>query len=504
MCALKNYPHSYAMSKKIMTVERQKVSKTNRGEHPTGRQQFVKPTWPACAPVHPIIQLQQTIGNQAVQRVLRSRTIQPKLAISQPGDSYEQEADQVAEQVMRMPEPVIQRAYSACAAGGSACSKCETEKQSLVQHKTEKDLKSSPSVPDDLLRDLDPEQSLDSAARAFFEPRFGYDFGDVRVHADTAAEQSALDVNAHAYTVGHNIAFGAGRFAPGTHQGRRLIAHELTHVAQQSGADGVRTGQNNGKRGLSPISLPMLIQRQPEESPPKENPPKKQPPKKTLKSQGVDLSDPVAVSTATIIDEVLLRNQKLAPYIGDRLIAGFRIAEKGKFVRDSTDGNFDDAYRNAYELDSSRTVAKDTKGFFDPKKSEVHLRPDAKFGTALHESVHRLASPALYKLYLQEANKISANLTEVLKEGVTAFFTDLILTDEGLPNFNDAYRSKKKKVETLITALGSDGFDLIAKFNFKGTGVIEIGQKLGFTSKQFSASQGGGIREVLKRMEKAL
>ena len=397
-----------------MTVERQQVSKTNRGEHPTRRQQFVKPTWPACAPVHPIIQLQQTIGNQAVQRLLRSRTIQPKLAISQPGDSYEQEADQVADQVMRTPEPVIQRAYFACAAGG--------------------------------------------------------------------AEQ----------------------FAPGTHQGRRLIAHELTHVAQQAGADGVRTGQNNGKRGLSPISLPMLLQRQPEESPPKENPPKKQPPKKTLKSQGVDLSDPVAVGTATIIDEVLLRNQKLAPYIGDRLTAGFRIAEKGKFVWDSTDGNFDDAYRNAYELDSSRTVAKDTKGFFDPKKSEIHLRPDAKFGTALHESVHRLASPALYKLYLQEANKISANLTEVLKEGVTAFFTDLILKDEGLPNFNDAYRSKKKNVETLITALGSDGFDLIAKFNFKGTGVIEIGQKLGFTSKQFSASQGGGIREVLKRMEKAL
>jgi len=77
----------------------------------------------------------------------------------------------------------------------------------------------------------------------------------VRVHSGAASEKSARDVNAHAYTVGHNIVFGAGRFAPGTHQGRRLIAHELTHVAQQSSADGVRTGQNNGKRGLSPISL---------------------------------------------------------------------------------------------------------------------------------------------------------------------------------------------------------------------------------------------------------
>jgi hypothetical protein len=294
--------------------------------------------------------------------------------------------------------------------------------------------------------------------------------------------------------------FGAGLFAPETHQGRRLIAHELTHVAQQSGADEVRSGQNDRRRGLSPISPSMLIQRQPDETPAKENPPAKQPAKTTLKSEGVGLSDPVAGNTAAIIDQVLARNQRLAPYIGDKLKAGFSIAEKGKFVHASSEGNFDNAYRKAY----SETVSKDTTGFFDPKKSEVHLRPKAKFGTALHESMHRLASPALYGSYLQEAMKISSNLTEVLKEGVTAFFTDAVLNDEGLPNFNDAYRSKKKKAESLIAALGSDGFDLIAKFNFQGGAVVEIGEKLGFTSKQFSASQGRGIREVLKRMEKAL
>ena len=85
------------------------------------------------------------------------------------------------------------------------------------------------------------------------EQRFGHDFSRVRVHSGAAAEQSARDVNANAYTVGHNIVFGAGRFAPGTHEGRRLIAHELTHVVQQSGANGIRTDQSNGKRGLSPV-----------------------------------------------------------------------------------------------------------------------------------------------------------------------------------------------------------------------------------------------------------
>ncbi|MCE9672850.1 DUF4157 domain-containing protein [Myxococcus stipitatus] len=87
-----------------------------------------------------------------------------------------------------------------------------------------------------------PGQPLDSATRAFMEPRFGYDFSQVRVHFGREAEQSARDVNAHAYTVGRDVVFGAGRFAPGTYDGRRLLAHELAHVVQQapSGASGAR------------------------------------------------------------------------------------------------------------------------------------------------------------------------------------------------------------------------------------------------------------------------
>ncbi len=76
-------------------------------------------------------------------------------------------------------------------------------------------------------------QQLDSATRAFFEPRFGYDLSHVRVHSDPLADQSARDVNAQAYTVGSQIVFGTGRFSPGTMEGRRLLAHELTHVIQQ-------------------------------------------------------------------------------------------------------------------------------------------------------------------------------------------------------------------------------------------------------------------------------
>jgi hypothetical protein len=78
------------------------------------------------------------------------------------------------------------------------------------------------------------------------------------------------------------------------------------------------------------------------------------------------------------------------------------------------------------------------------------------------------------------------------------------LRDEQLPNFNDAYRTQKSKVGNLIKALGTDGFDLIANFNFKGVGIIEIGEKLGYTRTQFSAAKGKGVHDVLKLMDKAL
>jgi hypothetical protein len=81
-----------------------------------------------------------------------------------------------------------------------------------------------------------PGRPLDPATRAFVEPRFGHDFGKVRVHADAQADESARAVSAVAFTVGHDIVFGAGQYSPGTAAGQRLLAHELAHVVQQGGA----------------------------------------------------------------------------------------------------------------------------------------------------------------------------------------------------------------------------------------------------------------------------
>ncbi len=91
-----------------------------------------------------------------------------------------------------------------------------------------------PTIVNNVLRS--PGQPLEAATRAFMEPRFGHDFSRVRVHTDAKAAESAQEVNARAYTVGKDIVFGTGQYAPGTNTGQRLLAHELTHVVQQEGS----------------------------------------------------------------------------------------------------------------------------------------------------------------------------------------------------------------------------------------------------------------------------
>jgi len=91
-----------------------------------------------------------------------------------------------------------------------------------------------PPIVQEVLRS--PGQPLDAETRAFMEPRFGHDFSGVRVHTDAKAVESARTVDALAYTVGHDVVFGAGQYAPGTSAGRRLLAHELVHTIQQGTA----------------------------------------------------------------------------------------------------------------------------------------------------------------------------------------------------------------------------------------------------------------------------
>ena len=212
--------------------------------------------------------------------------LQAKLTVGASNDPLEQEADRMAERVMRMPVPEnaeirrqngnshIQRTCAPCSQEYSAaekekrtvrlsnlCPKCAEEAKSKIQRKSESSITSNSSLPDNFVSTLGAGQPLDKANRDYFEPRFGNDFSKVRIHSGQQAAASASSINALAYTFGNHVAFGAGQYQPESIEGRKLLAHELTHVVQQSGADGVRVGRRNERCGLSPVPN-VKVQRQ--------------------------------------------------------------------------------------------------------------------------------------------------------------------------------------------------------------------------------------------------
>ena len=116
--------------------------------------------------------------------------------------------------------------------GGGECESCAERKRSL-QRQARGDADEVPEIVHQVL--AQPGSHLDTDTRGFMQDRFGRDFSDVRVHTDSQAARSAQAVQAHAYTVGPNIVFAPGRYAPTSSAGRHLLAHELAHVAQQDG-----------------------------------------------------------------------------------------------------------------------------------------------------------------------------------------------------------------------------------------------------------------------------
>jgi len=210
--------------------------------------------------------------------------IQPKLRIGPADDHYERQADRVADTVMRMPAtgapgfsieritPLVQRQpvdkdeeaqterlqrqpieeeegelqpkrlqrQPVEEEEEEEMQASRLQRQPLEEEEEEMQMKRAPSGGGAAHSRLAGThrgggQPLPTTERTFFEPRLGFDFSDVRVHTNADAAASARAVAARAYTVGRDVVFGAGQWAPGTDPGRRLIAHELVHVAQQRG-----------------------------------------------------------------------------------------------------------------------------------------------------------------------------------------------------------------------------------------------------------------------------
>ena len=174
--------------------------------------------------------------------------VQTKLSVNEAGDKYEQEADAMADKVMKMsdkeslqtkPSPVnIQRKCAVCEEDENKkinrkCFHCEEEER--IQMKKES-IGSATMTASSTVQDVinSRGQPLDVGTRGFMESRFGFDFGNVQIHNDALSHQSSADINALAYTHANHVVFGAGQYKPNTKVGKHLLAHELTHVVQQS------------------------------------------------------------------------------------------------------------------------------------------------------------------------------------------------------------------------------------------------------------------------------
>jgi hypothetical protein len=204
---------------------------------------------------------------------MRTPLVQPKLTVNPPGDRYEQEADEMADQVMRMPEPKptaesvadpiqplsIQRKCTECESQiqrqpetkeneilqtQSLTVAVQRQKDSEEENKDEKFQakevggqapKVSPALETRLAASRNRGEPLPDKTQAFMESRFGQDFSSVRVHTDADAVQMNRELNAQAFTHGQDVFFGSGKYRPEAGEGKRLLAHELTHVVQQTG-----------------------------------------------------------------------------------------------------------------------------------------------------------------------------------------------------------------------------------------------------------------------------
>lgn len=180
---------------------------------------------------HPLLGLQQSLGNRRVQRLVER------------GAAAEREAGRVGEGIMRM--PVSPGAHTALGPAHA--------------HPVERPAPSAPRAAEGVVRDLGSGTALTPALRNYFEPRLGWSFSNVRLHTNARAAQAARALDARAFTLGSHVVFGAGHYAPATRAGRGLLAHELTHVVQQARTS-TPVVQRQGVTVRSPVVEETLIQ----------------------------------------------------------------------------------------------------------------------------------------------------------------------------------------------------------------------------------------------------
>ena len=180
-------------------------------------------------PVQPLVHWNHALGNQRFEQLVRARFEEGQGRLhggTMPHDPLEDEADRLADEAVSAPDH-LKRSNLASRVSRSVPNQPQREAE---QERTQ------PSEAAGGCLVPNGGRPLPEGVRSFFEPRFGHTFSNVRIHTDAAAQASARSLGARAYTVGTELVFAAGQYRPDTREGRRLLAHELTHVIQQTGS----------------------------------------------------------------------------------------------------------------------------------------------------------------------------------------------------------------------------------------------------------------------------
>lgn len=175
----------------------------------------------------------------------------------------------------------------------------------------------------------------------------------------------------------------------------------------------------------------------------------------------ISAKDPASAKSHPGLINTALLASKYAKYIGNKLTGNDAIDAKGKFVIESSPQNFVNAYNKCYG--TNETTLTGTNGFYCFTNRSIHLIPNAEFGTAFHESVHKASMmPAVLSNAAWLAEK---NFAFDLNEGLTSFYTkDILESDYQVKNYIDGYANQRKKAAALIKSFGDDE---VAKFYFQ-------------------------------------
>jgi len=235
----------------------------------------------------------QSGEKEKLQERLQPFSLQTKLTVGAPDDPYEKEADAVADKVMRMPETgFVQRKSEEedkeilqkkpdeekdekvnlkreTGAGfiQRKCAACEKEEKEkihrkplshtitpFIQAKSNTETPVSDSLASSIEKSRGNGAALDSGTQTFMQKRMGADFSNVKVHTGSESVQMNRELNAQAFTVGNNVYFNEGKFQPHNDEGKKLLAHELTHVVQQSNAPSAAVQNKAVRRKIAPGS----------------------------------------------------------------------------------------------------------------------------------------------------------------------------------------------------------------------------------------------------------